>query len=161
MIRSGPEPPGRVTPRLWVGGAITADTAPQLLAAGVTHVLNLRLEPDDRTLLPGVRRSWAPIDDDLEWKDASWFRRGLAVARVALQADGQVLYVHCAEGVHRAPLMTYAILRALDGLGPAQALRAIRGARANAQFPPVYLQSAEAFLRASDSGPPAVPNDPA
>lgn len=160
MIRTGPEPPSRVTPRLWVGGAITADTAAELLAAGVTHVLNVRREPDDRTLLPGVTMSWAPIDD-LEWKGASWFRRGLAVARVALQADGQVLYVHCAEGVHRAPLMTYPILRALDGLGPAQALRAIRRARANAQFPPVYLLSAEAFLLASDSGPSAVSSDPA
>ena len=158
MIRTGPEPPSRVTPRLWVGGAITADTAVELLAAGVTHVLNVRREPDDRTLLPGVTMSWAPIDDDLEWKGASWFRRGLAVA---LQADGQVLYVHCVEGVHRAPLMTYAILRALDGLGPAQALRAIRRARANAQFPPVYLQSAEAFLLAYDSGPSAVSSDPA
>ena len=34
---------------------------------------------------------------------------GAAVARAALQAGGQVLYVHCAEGVHRGPLMTYAI----------------------------------------------------
>jgi hypothetical protein len=51
--------------------------------------------------------------------------------------------------------MTYAILRALDGLSPAQALRAIRRARANAQFPPVYVQSAEAFLRASADDPPS------
>ncbi len=161
MIRGGREAPSRVTPRMWVGGAITADTAPQLLAAGVTHVLNVRREPDDLAQLPGVAMSWAPVDDDLEWKDARWFRRGLAVARAALQADGQVLYVHCAEGVHRAPLMTYTILRALDGLGPAQALRAIRRARAIAQFPPIYLQSAEAFLRTSENRPSAAASDPA
>ena len=102
-------------------------------------------------MAPHVRRdfraTWVPVVDDLEPKPASWFRRGLSFARRALADPSCQLYVHCREGVHRGPLMTYVILRALRGLSPTEAKRAITGRRPVAGFPQVYLESAEAFLQ--------------
>ncbi len=151
MITHPVEPPTEVTPRLWVGGELTPDTVERIRAAGVTHVLNVATVPDNYALTRGLRVSWAPVVDDLEPKAPSWFRRGVSFAGAALAAPDQVLYVHCAAGVHRGPLMAYAILRAVDGMRVDEALRRIRRARRSAQFPPVYLQSAEAYLASTDA----------
>ncbi len=150
-----PEPPSHVDEGVWTGGWPTAEAAAALRDAGVTHVLNVSTEPSDPARLPGARTAWAPTVDSLLPQPASWYRRGLSFARRALAEPSNVLYVHCQEGRHRGPLMTYVILRALRGLPPPAARRAITSRRAAADFPRVYLQSAEAFLREEADGPAA------
>lgn len=151
MITHPVEPPTEVTPRLWVGGQLTPDALDLIRAAGATHVLNVATEPDDYALTQGLRVSWAPVVDDLEPKAPSWFQRSVSFARAALAVPGRVLYVHCSAGVHRGPLMAYAILRAVDGMRADEALQRIQRARRSAQFPPVYLRSAETYLASADA----------
>ncbi|MGH9813378.1 MAG: hypothetical protein ACRD4T_09620, partial [Candidatus Acidiferrales bacterium] len=60
------------------------------------------------------------------------------------QPEGKVL-IHCASGVHRAPMVALAILRVL-GYGRRDAVDLLRARRPAADFPDVYLDSVEAFL---------------
>ena len=147
MMFYEPYPPSQAADGVWVGGRPSAATLGALKAAGVTHVLNVSTDPHGSEVRRDFRATWVPVVDDLEPKPASWFRRGLSFARRALDDPSCQLYVHCREGVHRGPLMTYVILRALRGLSPAEAKRAITGKRPVASFPRVYLESAEAFLQ--------------
>ena len=142
-----PYPPSEVADGVWVGGRPSAATLEALKAAGVTHVLNVSTDPHDAEVRRNFKATWVPVVDDLEPKPASWFRRGLSFARRALSDPSAQLYVHCREGIHRGPLMTYVILRALRGLSPREAQRTIVGRRPVAGFPKVYLESAEAFLK--------------
>ncbi len=142
-----PYPPSEVADGVWVGGRPSPASLGALQAAGVTHVLNVSTDPHGAQVRRDFRATWAPVVDDLEPKPASWFQRGLSFARRALADRDAQLYVHCREGMHRGPLMTYVILRALRGLSPTEAKRAITGKRPVAGFPQVYLDSAEAFLR--------------
>ena len=115
-----PYPPSEVADGIWVGGRPSAATLEALKAAGVTHVLNVSTDPHDAEVRRNFKATWVPVVDDLEPKPASWFRRGLSFARRALSDPSAQLYVHCREGIHRGPLMTYVILRALRGLSPAR-----------------------------------------
>ena len=142
-----PYPPSEVADGVWVGGRPSPATLEALKAAGVTHVLNVSTDPHDAEVRRNFKATWVPVVDDLEPKPASWFRRGLSFARRALSDPSAQLYVHCREGIHRGPLMTYVILRALRGLSPREAQRTIVGRRPVAGFPKVYLESAEAFLK--------------
>ena len=142
-----PYPPSEVADGVWVGGRPSPATLEALKAAGVTHVLNVSTDPHDAEVRRNFKATWVPVVDDLEPKPASWFRRGLSFARRALSNPDAQLYVHCREGIHRGPLMTYVILRALRGLSPREAQRTIVGRRPVAGFPKVYLESAEAFLK--------------
>ena len=142
-----PHPPSETADGVWVGGWPSPATLEALKAAGVTHVLNVSTDPHGPEVRRDFKTTWAPVVDDLESKPASWFRRGLSFARRALADPEAGLYVHCREGMHRGPLMTYVILRALRGLSPAEAKRTISARRPVAGFPAVYLASAEAFLR--------------
>jgi len=153
-------PPSRITRRLWVGGALDVADVALLHAGGVTHVLNVSRVPDDRTVLASLRSAWAPTDDDMEFKDPTWFRRGVLVARAVWTDPANALYVHCTEGIHRGPLMAYAILRALDGRSAAQAIGAIQRARPSANFPDVYLRSAESFLATAAIVADGLPHGP-
>ena len=142
-----PYPPSEVADGVWVGGRPSPASLGALKAAGVTHVLNVSTDPHGPEVRRDFRATWVPVVDDLEPKSASWFRRGLSFARRALSDPSAQLYVHCREGIHRGPLMTYVILRALRGLSPREAQRTIVGRRPAAGFPKVYLESAEAFLK--------------
>ena len=142
-----PYPPSEVVDGVWVGGRPSPASLGALQAAGVTHVLNVSTDPHGAQVRRDFRATWVPVVDDLEPKPASWFRRGVSFARRALKDPDAQLYVHCREGMHRGPLMTYVILRALRGLSPSEAKRAITGKRPVAGFPQVYLESAEAFLQ--------------
>ena len=114
-----------VTDRIAVGGGIwTAENMAKVAEAGITHVIDMQIEFDDTPLGEefGVEVLWNPTDDDFEFKPASLFRRGVEFAETALQKDGAKIFVHCAAGVHRAPMMTLALLeKALEDEG-AQAI---------------------------------------
>jgi len=66
-------------------------------------------------------------------------------ATEALEQEGAKLFIHCAAGVHRAPMMTLALLCSL-GWAPAAAQDLIEKERPVVDFADVYLRSVERFL---------------
>jgi len=137
-----------VTPRLAVGGGIwTAQNMADVARAGVTHILDMQVEFDDTALAEpyGIAVLWNPIDDDFQPKPAQIFENGVAFARQALDEEGK-LFVHCAAGVHRAPMMTLAILGSL-GWNVDEAMGLIEGRRPVVDFADVYVNSVKRYLR--------------
>ena len=137
-----------VTDRIAVGGGIwTAENMAKVAKAGITHVIDMQIEFDDTPLGEefGVEVLWNPTDDDFEFKPAALFRRGVEFAERALQKDGAKIFVHCAAGVHRAPMMTLALLGSM-GWELNDAMELIEGRRPVADFADVYVESVEKFL---------------
>ncbi len=145
-----------VTERVALGGGIwNARNMEELAQAGVTHVLNMQIEFDDRPLaeLYGIRVLWNPTDDDFLPKPPDLLKRGVDFALEALNEPEAKLYVHCAAGVHRAPMMTLAILCAMEWeLDAAMVL--IETRRPVVDFADVYVESVRRFLESRvESGP--------
>jgi len=137
-----------VTERIGLGGGIwTSRNMEDLAQAGVTHVINMQLEFDDRPLAGayGVQVLWNPIDDDFLPKPPEIFRRGVDFALQALEDPRTKLYVHCAAGVHRAPMMTLAILCALE-YEIETAMDLVQTKRPVVDFADVYVDSVRLFL---------------
>jgi protein-tyrosine phosphatase len=137
-----------LTDRIAVGGGIwTAANMAAVAHAGVTHILDMQIEFDDTALAAphGIAVLWNPIDDDFQPKPPEIFERGVKFAMDALQSDGSKLFVHCAAGVHRAPMMTLAILGAsgwkLDG-----AMEMMEARRPVVDFADVYVNSVRRYL---------------
>ena len=137
-----------VTPRLAVGSAIgTSQNMRELARAGITHVVNMQVEFDDRAISDGtgVEILWNGCDDDFLPKPSRLFWQGVRFTLSALQTPGTKVFVHCAAGVHRSPLMLLAILRA-QGYPAQEAIALITAARPQADFPLAYLESIENFM---------------
>jgi len=138
-----------VSDRIAVGGGIwTAENMVQVARAGITHILDMQIEFDDTELAAphGIAVLWNPIDDDFQPKSADVFQRGVDFALEALDEEGTKLFVHCAAGVHRAPMMTLAILCSL-GWTLADALQLIEARRPVVDFADVYVNSVKRFLQ--------------
>ncbi len=145
-----------ITPRLAVGGGIwTREGFEEVMRAGITHIINTQLEFDDSTLrLDGDGEPeilWLAMDDDFFPKSAALFHVGTRFALKALEQRNSKVFVHCASGVHRAPMVALAILRVL-GYGRRDAVDLLRARRPVADFPDVYLDSVEAFLAEWEAG---------
>jgi protein tyrosine phosphatase (PTP) superfamily phosphohydrolase (DUF442 family) len=143
-----------VTERIAVGGGIwTAENMAKVAEAGITHVIDMQIEFDDTPLgvAHGVEVLWNPTDDDFEFKPAELFRRGVEFAEAALAKDETKLYIHCAAGVHRAPMMTLAVLGSM-GWNLNQAIELIEGRRPVADFADVYVESVGKFLELDHKG---------
>ncbi|HEY1802257.1 MAG TPA: dual specificity protein phosphatase [Terriglobales bacterium] len=142
-----------VTGRIALGGGIwSAENMAEVARAGVTHIVDMQREFDDTPLaIPhGIEVLWNPTDDDFQIKPAALLQRGVDFARAALDEAGSKLYVHCAAGVHRAPMMTLAILCS-TGWAMEDARELIQGRRPVADFADVYVQSVERFLEEVDA----------
>ena len=114
---------------------------------GVTHILDMQIEFDDTALaVPfGIRVLWNPIDDDFQPKPPEVFERGVKFAREALDEDGNKLFIHCAAGIHRAPMMALAILCSM-GWQVEKALEVMEDRRPVVDFAPVYVDSVRRYL---------------
>jgi protein-tyrosine phosphatase len=137
-----------VTDRLAVGGGIWNDgNMAELIRMGISHIIDLQVEFDDRPLAEpyDVSVLYIPIDDDFQPKPPQIFERGVEFALEALDVPGSKVYVHCAAGVHRAPMMTLAILRVM-GWTLDDAKELIQGRRYVVDFADVYVQSVERFM---------------
>ena len=137
-----------LTDRIAVGGRIWNPENMALVAgAGITHIIDMQIEFDDTPLAVdhGIEVLWNPTDDDFEAKPAELFRRGVEFAQKAL--DGRVgkLFIHCAAGVHRAPMMALALLGTM-GWEVGDAMTLIEARRPVADFAEVYVRSVEEFL---------------
>lgn len=138
-----------VTGRIAVGGGIwNSENMAAVVRAGVTHIVDMQIEFDDRPLAEpfGVKVLWNPIDDDFQPKSPDVFERGVEFAKRALDDPGAKLFIHCAAGVHRAPMMALALLGAL-GFKLKEAMRMIETRRPQADFADVYVRSVERFLQ--------------
>jgi protein tyrosine phosphatase (PTP) superfamily phosphohydrolase (DUF442 family) len=138
-----------VTDRIAVGGGIwNADNMATVSRAGITHIIDMQIEFDDTPLARphGIAVCWNPVDDDFEPKPAEVFKRGVEFGLAALEETGAKLFVHCAAGVHRAPMMTLALLGVM-GWTVEDAMDLIEGRRAAADFAEVYVRSVENFLK--------------
>jgi len=137
-----------VTGRIAVGGGIwTAENMAAVAGAGVTHILDMQIEFDDTMLAQphGIAVLWNPTIDDFQPKPPEVFQRGVAFALDALDQEGSKLLVHCAAGVHRAPMMALAVLCSLSWkVADAQSL--IETKRPVVDFADVYVQSVKQFL---------------
>lgn len=138
-----------VTDRIAVGGGIwVVERMAEVAAAGVTHVIDMQMEFDDTPLGKriGVEVLWNPVDDDFEPKGTAVFERGVEFALRALKDPQAKLLVHCAAGVHRAPMMALAVLCA-TGYRLDEAKELIQTKRYAVDFTEVYVRSVENFLK--------------
>ena len=137
-----------LTDRIAVGGGIWNSQNMETVAReGITHVIDMQIEFDDTPLgfEHGVKVLWNPTDDDFMPKPAELFRKGVDFATEALDKPGSKLFIHCAAGVHRAPMMTLALLGSM-GWDLEDAMRMIETRRPTADFADVYVESVERFL---------------
>jgi protein tyrosine phosphatase (PTP) superfamily phosphohydrolase (DUF442 family) len=137
-----------VTERIGVGGGIwTSDNMEKVAQAGITHIVDMQIEFDDTPLgvEHGIKVLWNPTDDDFAPKPAALLRRGVEFVEAALAEADTKVFIHCAAGVHRAPMMTLAVLGSMGWtLGDGMALITTR--RPVADFADVYVRSVERFL---------------
>lgn len=140
-----------MTDRIGLGGGIwSAENMAKVAKAGITHIIDMQIEFDDTPLAVehGIEVLWNPTDDDFEPKPRELFERGVEFATRALDVAGTRLYIHCAAGVHRAPMMTLAVLGAM-GWDLNEAMELMEARRPVADFADVYVRSVEAYLEKS------------
>ena len=138
-----------ISDRIAVGGGIWNDQKMiEVVRAGVTHIIDMQLEYDDTPLAApyGVKVLWNPTDDDFRPKPPALFQRGADFALAALDGPESKVFIHCAAGVHRAPMMALAILRAL-GFALQDAIDVIQARRPVVDFADVFVASVERFIR--------------
>jgi protein-tyrosine phosphatase len=138
-----------ITNRIAVGGGIWNDeNMAELARMGVTHVIDMQIEFDDTPLAEpyGIEVLWNATDDDFQPKPPELFERGVEFAVKALEEPGSKLYIHCAAGVHRAPMMTLAVLCA-NGWEMEDAKETIASRRPVVDLADVYVGSVENFLQ--------------
>ncbi len=138
-----------ITDRIAVGGGIWNDeNMAELVRRGITHIIDMQIEFDDRPLAEkyAVKVLFNPTDDDFTPKPPELFQRGVEFALEALDEPNGRVYIHCAAGVHRAPMMTLAILRVL-GWSLETARQVMLERRYVIDFADVYVQSVEDFVK--------------
>lgn len=126
-----------VTDFLAVGGDLDYDDdvavaqTVDLIEAGVTHVLDVRMEANDTgwwAEIPMVEYLNAGIDDAGQRVPTWWFEEIVSWALSALEDPGSLVLTHCHMGINRGPSAGFAILLGL-GWDPVEAIDAIRKAR--------------------------------
>ncbi len=143
-----------VTDRIALGGGIwNIENMLELAEAGVTHVIDMQIEFDDTALghEAGVKVLWNPTDDDFLPKGPKLLERGVEFGLGALEDPGAKLYIHCAAGVHRAPMMTLALLCSM-GWEIDDAMVLIESKRMVADFADVYVESVRNFVEMRAGG---------
>ena len=138
-----------LTERIAVGGGIwNSENMGKVAREGITHVIDMQIEFDDTQLAGpyGVAVLWNPTDDDFRPKPPELFQRGVDFALEALDDAESRVFIHCAAGVHRAPMMALAVLRAL-GFSRLDAMDMIQSRRNVVDFADVYVDSVEEFMR--------------
>ncbi len=110
----------RVTECLSVGPFASPERAKKLLAAGVTHVLNVSDGPSVVSVDTGFAGvAWVPMSDGKRLAPATAIWALDTLHKLAIAPDAHV-YVHCMAGQLRAPTILWLYLVAL-GVPPADA----------------------------------------
>jgi protein-tyrosine phosphatase len=143
MFGFSPPHISQVLPHLYVGGQHRRRGLTRMRALGISAVVNMREESDD--VQRGVALDhylWLPTTDDTPptMEDLS---RGAAFIAAQIAA-GRGVYIHCAAGVGRAPVMAAAYL-VRTGMEPAQAWETIRQGRPFIRPTPPQIATLAAF----------------
>ena len=128
-----------VTPRLAVGGdldqwddELAQRQLGELLARGVTHVVDVRVEADDQALVERltdrIAYLWHGMDDVGQRVPPAWFEAAVTWVEQALEDPDAVVLTHCHMGINRGPSLGYAVLLA-QGVDLVEAIALIREAR--------------------------------
>jgi len=152
-----------VTDRLAIGGAIwTSENMWEISRAGITHIVDMQAEFDDRAIAvgTGIEVIWVQCPDDFLPKPSEIFWDGVLFALEALHVPEARVLFHCMAGIHRGPMMLLAVLRVL-GHGREDAIRMIAAVRPQAEFPEVYVESVEGFVQEYHAGIGSHPTTPA
>ncbi|HZP18152.1 MAG TPA: dual specificity protein phosphatase [Terriglobales bacterium] len=138
-----------ITNRLALGGGIwNAGNMAAVARCGITHIIDMQMEFDDTPLAEpyGIEVLWNPTDDDFQTKPPELFQRGVDFAQRALEDPEARVFIHCAAGVHRAAMMTLAVLCSI-GWEIDTAMQAISMRRPVVDFADVYVESVTRFLQ--------------
>jgi predicted protein tyrosine phosphatase len=132
-----------ITPQIHVGGQYRRRGWPILAARGVTAVINMRVEFDDRAAgLAPPRYLHLPTVDD-HAPDVEHLQTGVAFIAEEARRGGAV-YVHCKSGVGRAAMMAAAYL-ITEGMPLDQAWACIRQVRPFVRPTAVQVEQLERF----------------
>jgi protein-tyrosine phosphatase len=138
-----------ITGRIALGGGIwSPENMAEVARHGITHIIDMQIEFDDTPLAEphAIEVLWNPTDDDFQPKEPELFERGVEFADRALSDERARLFIHCAAGIHRAAMMTLAVLCA-QGWDMDEAMRTISSRRPVVDFADVYVNSVERFLQ--------------
>ena len=138
-----------VTDQIAVGGGIWNEwNMIEVVAKGITHIIDMQIEFDDTRLAEpyGVKVLWNPTEDDFQLKPPQLLQRGVDFALSALKDPDAKVFIHCAAGVHRAPMMALAVLRA-QGWSLLDAVKEIEEKRDVVDFADVYVLSVQEFIK--------------
>ncbi len=117
----------QITPQIHLGGQHNRRGWHKLAARGVTAVVNMRIEYDDRAAgITPARYLHLPTVDETT-PSLEHLEQGVAFMAQEL-ADGGVVYVHCGSGIGRAATMVAAYL-VRQGASPKQAWARIQAVR--------------------------------
>ena len=144
-----------ITGRVAVGGGIwSADKMAEVARAGISHIIDMQIEFDDTPLAAphDIEVLWNPTDDDFEPKPAELFERGVDFGLQALDVPEAKVFIHCAAGVHRAPMMALALLCSM-GWEIGDAMETMAAKRPVVDFADVYVESVESFLEQREASP--------
>ncbi|MGC9521138.1 MAG: protein-tyrosine phosphatase family protein, partial [Anaerolineae bacterium] len=139
----------RVAPNLYVGGQHTAGGLEEMRDLGITAVINMREEADDRARKVALDHYlWLPTTDDAAPAQED-LARGVAFIEEQVSA-GRGVYIHCASGVGRAPTMAAAYL-VHRGATPQEAWASIRRGRPFVRPTPPQLEAVRALARRANA----------
>ena len=133
----------QVQPGLYVGGQHKRRGLAEMRALGITAVVNMREEFDDaRRDLTLDHYLWLSTTDDTPPTPED-LERGVAFINRHI-AEGHGVYIHCAAGVGRAPMMAAAYL-VRTGISAEQAWDTIRQVRPFIRPTPSQVAALAAF----------------
>lgn len=133
----------QITPHLHVGGQYYRRGWPAMTQRGITAVIDMRIEFDDRQAgIAPESYLYLPVVDD-EPPSLEQLSDGVRFLN-EVEAAGCSTYVHCSAGVGRAPTMAAAYLVS-TGMTPAQAWRTIRAKRPFIRPKPGQVAQVERF----------------
>ncbi len=117
----------QITPELFVGGQYRRRGWPIIAGWGITAVINMRMEFDDRAAgIAPPRYLHLPVEDDAA-PTLDQLQAGVQFIAEEVAAGGKV-YIHCGAGVGRAATMAAAFLVS-TGMSPAEAWERLRTVR--------------------------------
>ena len=133
----------QITPQLHVGGQFRRRGWRRLAARGITAVVNMRRELDDRDLgIAPARYLYLPTVDD-QAPTLEQLREGVTFIENEISHGGGV-YIHCSAGVGRAATMAVAYL-IHRGYTPDEAWARVRQVRPFVRPTPVQIAQLERF----------------
>ena len=133
----------KITPELYVGAQHSWVGKQVLKRIGITGVVNMRSEFDDHQNDLVLSDYCHLPTDEFTAPTIEQLQRGVAFIHSVLDKKGKV-YIHCAEGVSRAPTMAAAYLIS-QGMSLADSVNLLKKSRTFVDILPVQMSRLEEF----------------